>query len=237
LPHGPASAERGEALRAKEDWTMTMAKPTILGLGLAVAVLAAPAAAPAQTSGSGMSRDDVQFVDKAARDGLAEVDLGRVAQQRATGDAVRGFGARMVEDHSRANEELRVIVQRKGHMMPHAVDQQHGALRDRLTGLSGHEFDRVYMSEMVRDHEAAVRDFERQARTGDDADVKAWAAKTLPALREHLRLAQDISTRLAGGPSTAPAASVVTAGSMTATPWCGGAWRPGAGTNFGPCPK
>jgi putative membrane protein len=214
-----------------------------VGLALAgLALLAAPIVAAAQTTGA-LSDEDARFVNKAAADGLAEIDIARIAQQRAASDAVRQYAARLAQDHSTANEELRAIVQRKGHAMPHDVDHAHAGLRDRLMNLGGQEFDRMYMNEMVRDHQQAVSEFERHARTGTDPDIKAFAAKNVPVLQEHLRAAQDITTRLALGPSgPQPAASVVTTTTVTTTPaapaaWCAGAWRPEAGTNFGPCPK
>lgn len=193
------------------------------------AVLALAAPALAQQSA------DQGFVIEAAGDNRAEVDLGQIAVQRAARDSVRQFGQRMVTDHGQAITELQQLAQQKGIALPGGPEDKHRAVKDRLATLAGPEFDRAYMQEMLVDHQNDVDTFEREAQSGADPEVKAWAAKTLPTLREHLRLAREIHTQVVLAPGTAqPAASVTTV--VSAPVWCGGAYLPNAGTNFSTCP-
>jgi putative membrane protein len=207
---------------------------------------------------------DQQFMLEAARGGVAEVELGRLAAQRAASEAVRQFAQRMVTDHGTANGELMQLAQRRGVMLPRDVDPAHRATMDRLTAMSGPAFDQAYMAEMMRDHQLDATLFTREAREGQDPEVRAWATKTLTTVQEHQRLASDVNSRIALAPAQppavvaqppavvvqpqpsavavvpAPAASPATTTVITTTvtpvlPFCGGAYRPDAGTNFGSC--
>jgi putative membrane protein len=198
-------------------------------VAVALIALAVPAAAQVQ-----LNEADREFVNKAAIGNVAEVELGRVATQRAARPSVKSFGERMVTDHGRASAELTTLARSKGMDVSNTLDVSHQAMRDRLSGLSGADFDRAYISEMVRDHTEDVALFERAAQTATDADVKAYAQRSLPMLRDHLALARQVNSEVVLGPAqvvvapaAAPAAIVV--------PWCGGAYAPGVGTNFGVC--
>ena len=140
------------------------------------------------------STADNTFATKAAQGGMAEVELGNLATQKATNDKVKKFGQRMVDDHTKANDELKSIASRKGITLPAEVDSKDRSTKDRLAGLSGAEFDRAYMKDMVSDHKADIAEFQKEADHGTDPDLKAFAAKTLPTLQEHLRLAEDAET-------------------------------------------
>jgi putative membrane protein len=201
---------------------------------LAAALLTFAGLAGAQ----GLSDADREFIKKAAIGGIAEVELGNLATQRASRPTVREFGAKMVKDHGAANAELATLAQTKGVQTPTALDAEHQALRDRLMALQGPDFDRAYMQEMVRDHTQDVAEFEKASQTASDPDVKAWAAGKLPILREHLALARDVNSQLVLGPAPAPVVVVAPAAIPAAVvvPWCGGAHAPVGGTNFGTCP-
>jgi putative membrane protein len=200
--------------------------------------------APAQMS---VPAPDQQFMIEAARGGIAEVELGRLASQRAAAEPVRQFGQRMVTDHGAANQELMQLAQQKGMTLPQEMDAAHRAAMDRLATLSGAAFDQAYMIEMVKDHQQDIALFTREAQGGQDADVRAWAMKTLPTIQEHLRLATDLHSRIAQAPApvpvvVAPAASPATVTVITTTvapppPFCGGAYLPGVGSNFGSCTR
>ena len=136
---------------------------------------------------------DRQFMTHAAQGGMAEVRLGQLASDHANADAVKQFGQRMVQDHSKANDELSQLAQRKGVDLPKDLDTEQQATMDRLSKLSGSEFDRAYIRDMVRDHVEDVREFQRESRTAQDADLKAWVTKTLPTLQEHLRMARTVA--------------------------------------------
>ena len=171
-----------------------------LGAGVIVMGLAAaPAFAGQQTetakkadkSMAGAKAPDETFVVKAAHGGMAEVELGKLAADKAASDEVKKFGQRMVDDHGKANDELKILAQNKHITLPDTIDPQDKALHDRLAQLSGPAFDRAYMQAMLADHRKDVNEFRIEAKSGKDADVKGWAAKTLPTLEAHLKLAQD----------------------------------------------
>jgi len=193
----------------------------------ALAALTGPAAAQVQV----VSDQDREFANKAATGNLAEIELGRVAAQRAARPSVRSFGERMVTDHGRSNAELTSLARSKGIEVPTALEPSQQAVRDRLSALSGNDFDRAYMSEMARDHTEDIALFERAAEISTDLDLKAWAAQSLPMLREHLALARQVNSEVVLGPVPTPAALPAAA----IIPWCEGAYAPAVGTNFGSC--
>ncbi len=133
---------------------------------------------------------DADFVRKASEGGMAEVKLGQLAQQKASHHSVKEFGRRMEADHSKAGDELKGIAAEQGMTVESALNSKDQALYDRLSGLSGDEFDRAYINAMVRDHREDISEFQKEASTGRNEKVKAFASKTLPTLREHLKLAE-----------------------------------------------
>ncbi|HEX3742945.1 MAG TPA: DUF4142 domain-containing protein [Bryobacteraceae bacterium] len=143
-----------------------------------------------------LRRPDNDFLIKAAQGGTAEVEMGRVAVQHASNAAVKQFGQRMVDDHSKANDELKAVASRKGFTPPAGVDAKQQATMDRLSSLNGAAFDRAYMQDMVKDHEEDIAEFQREANSGNDPDLKAFAAKTLPTLQEHLKMAREAESQV-----------------------------------------
>jgi putative membrane protein len=153
---------------------------------------------------SKLSSGDQKFVTEALKHGMAEVELGKLASEKASNDAVKQFGQKMAEDHGKAGDELKKIAQDKGVRPPTAMDDKHKKLHDRLAKLSGAQFDRAYMDEMVKDHRSDVKEFQKQAKSAKDEDVKAFAAKTLPTLQDHLKQAESVhgQVRTAGKSDT-----------------------------------
>jgi len=145
---------------------------------------------------------DHRFVTAAATGGMAEVELGKLAADKASSSDVKKFGQRMVDDHGKANDELKTLAQNKNITLPASLDAQHKAKVDRLSKLSGDAFDRAYMQEMLKDHRKDVSEFRTESKSGKDPDVKAWASKTLPTLEELLKLAED-TNRAVGTSGTA----------------------------------
>ena len=143
-------------------------------------------------------RGDNGFVNTVAMDGLAEVELGHLAMQKAKNPEVKQFAQRMVADHSKANVELKQLVSTKNVTLPAEPNAQQKADKDRLSKLSGAEFDRQYMSLMANAHDKAIAAFEDEARDGNETDVKTWATKTLPTLKEHQALAKQIAAKVGG---------------------------------------
>ena len=159
---------------------------------IALLALALVGAATAQTTNDNakVASAEARFLQSAAHDGMAEVELGRLGQQRGMHDEVKQFAARMVADHGKANDELKALAAAKGVSLPTAIDRKHQRLAEKLNGLSGPDFDREYMQHMLADHRKTVKSFARFARNGKDADVKSFAANTLSTLQSHLRAAQ-----------------------------------------------
>jgi len=142
---------------------------------------------------------DATFVFKASAAGLAEVNLGTVAAKQASDPAVRRFAQTMVDDHTRANKELLERANKARLRAAPRMDAEHQKLAETLATLSGAAFDREYMAGQVKDHEEAVTLFENEAKNGKNEDLKSWAGKTLPTLRDHLKMARETYGKVKGG--------------------------------------
>jgi putative membrane protein len=142
---------------------------------------------------TGHANADEHFVREAAAGGMMEVELGRLAAERAASAEVKAFGQRMVTDHSKANQQLTQIATSKGLTLDTKLPAEMQQQRDHLARLSGAEFDRMYMQHMVQDHKKDVSEFEKQAEKGTDPALRTFAQQTLPTLREHLTLAQSLA--------------------------------------------
>lgn len=143
-----------------------------------------------------MASDPKSFMTTAAEDGMFEVQAGKLASAKTQDAAVKQYGQEMVSDHTRAVNELKQLAQSENVTLPNDVSAEQKQKLDRLQGLSGAEFDREYMTMMVDAHQKAVNLFQNQANKGDDPEVKAFAAKTLPTLQEHLKDAQSLSGKM-----------------------------------------
>jgi putative membrane protein len=141
-----------------------------------------------------MDKDDANFMVEAADGGMMEVEMGNIAQQRATDPAVKSFGAMMVRDHTKANEELKALAAQKNVSLPVSMGDNNmkkvNDMRDEKN------FDKKYMDMMVSDHKDDIDKFEKIAKDGKDSDLKSWASTTLMTLRTHLDSAQYINDRI-----------------------------------------
>jgi len=133
------------------------------------------------------------FVKEAAIGGMAEVELGKMAKDKGSSDTVKQFGQKMVDDHTKVNDDLKSMAKKKNIDLPSALDAKHQAVVDRLSKLSGAEFDRAYSAEMVKDHQEDVKEFQKEANSATDPDVKSFASSNLPTLEEHLKMARDMN--------------------------------------------
>ena len=145
-----------------------------------------------QTGMGNMTSQDRGFIMDAAMGGMLEVELGRMATQQGMSEAVKQFGQRMVDDHSKANQELMSLASSKGITLPTTMDDKHHKDMTKLQSMSGAEFDRAYSKMMLSDHKKDVSEFEKQSTKGTDPDLKAFASKTLPTLQEHLQMANAL---------------------------------------------
>jgi putative membrane protein len=150
-------------------------------------------------NGSRLAGGDVKFMQTAAMHGMAEVELGKLAQQQAENANVKDFAARMVKDHSKANDELKPLADAKGVALPSGPDKGHQKDMEKLSKKSGHEFDKAYMDHMVKDHKKDVKEFQKHAKSAKDPELRNFASKNLPTLEEHLRLAQQTHDAIRGG--------------------------------------
>ena len=139
-----------------------------------------------------LSAADQKFVKEAAQGGMAEVQLGQLATEKASSEAVKQFGQRMVNDHSQANNKLKELAGSKGVTLPQEPSAKDRATKERLSKLSGKAFDRAYMADMLKDHRADIAAFKMESRSGHDAQVKEFASGTLPTLEDHLKAAEKI---------------------------------------------
>ncbi len=135
---------------------------------------------------------DHAFMKKAAEGGMAEVQMGQLAQQNGQSQQVKEFGQRMVTDHSKANDELKQVAQQQGVQLPDSPSAKQKAEYKRLSKLHGDAFDDAYAKLMVSDHKKDVAEFQREADSGNNPEVKNWAGQTLPTLKEHLQLAEQM---------------------------------------------
>ncbi len=136
--------------------------------------------------------DDAEFAVDAADGGMLEVTLGELAAKNAASPMVKEFAAMMVTDHSNGNEELKALAMQKNITLPAALSESKQKKVDDLTKLNGAEFDKEYMAFMVEDHKEDIREFEKQAQNGNDADLKQWASNKVAVLQKHLAEAERI---------------------------------------------
>ena len=154
-----------------------------------------------QTTGAprGSTSTDT-FMVAACHSNLAEIEAGRLAEAKASNPGVKEFAHHMVEDHSLANGELTSLAEKMKVRLPSRPDDTHQKEIAKLAGMSGAEFDRKYTEMMVSDHEKAVALFEKHAKDTKHEEVRAWAEKTLPTLREHLTMARDLYGKIEAQP-------------------------------------
>ena len=135
----------------------------------------------------------VMFMTKAASGGVMEVQLGQIAQDQAQNQRVKDFGAMMVRDHGKANDELKSIASAKNVTLSDSLMPEHKKHVSEMRSKKGSAFDRAYMSMMVKDHQKDVQEFEKASNNISDGEVKAFATRTLPVLRTHLDSATAIN--------------------------------------------
>jgi putative membrane protein len=149
-------------------------------------------------AGSAWAKDNVAHVDaafmkKAAEAGPAEVEAGKLAAGKANNTQVKSFAQQMVDDHTKANDELKALAASKGVTLPTEPSMAHKAKLKMLQGSDGASFDKRYAESFgVKAHEDTASLFQKESKKAQDADVRAWAEKTLPALQHHLEMAKDV---------------------------------------------
>ncbi len=184
-------------------WSATIAfgiVGSVTAFGEAIGNSTATATQPPVSSAAGVSRlsaSDQDFVNKAAVGGLFEVKSGKIAEKKASNSQVRKFAARMVHDHSEADNKLKQIVSAEGGTVPNELDQEHQQQLQQMTSQQGAEFGRNYMQMMVKDHDTDAQDFGQAEQTLQDARLKQFAAQTLKTIEQHDKMAHQITDKMA----------------------------------------
>ena len=155
-----------------------------------------PAQQQAQEPQTEQLSSDQRFLAEAAQDGRAEVELGQLAASKASNPAVKRLAEKVVADHTKANQQLESLPEASKAMQSASMPPEKGSNVDRLSQLSGKEFDRAFVEQVVQDHESAVSRFKEAAASAQSPDVKQFASKNIPTLEQHLQMAKSVQGRL-----------------------------------------
>ncbi len=145
------------------------------------------------------SMQDKAFVKKALEGGMAEVQLGNLALQKAQSDDVKKFAQKMVDDHTKMGDDMKQVAQEVNVKVPDSPSKKDKALMAKLQAMSGADFDKAYMKAMVKDHQQDDRDFKDEAQNGSIPQVKEAAAKGEPIISQHLQMAQQLASGNSSG--------------------------------------
>ena len=145
---------------------------------------------------SSLQASDKKFVAAAAESGLTEKALGKLGHNQGSATQVKEYGRMMEQDHSKANEELRDLANRHHMTLPSALPAAIQKKHDDLKTKSGKDFDQAFMKQMIEDHQKAISLFENEVKNGQNEQIRTWAKKTLPTLKQHLQQAQKINDEL-----------------------------------------
>jgi putative membrane protein len=143
-----------------------------------------------------MASADTMFATKAAQGGMAEVKLGQLAADKASDPDVKAFGQRMVDDHTKANDSLKSVTAAENMTLPTDINAKDQAMYDKLSQMSGADFDKAYVKDMVKDHEEDIKEFRKEADHGKDPQLKQFASTTLPVLQSHLDSIKSIESKM-----------------------------------------
>lgn len=195
-------------------------------LSVATAMVALLAAAPAVGQGNktsqGANSGDAKFIEHVARAGQAEVDLGRLGEQKAQATEVKALARRLVADHTKSNEQLMKIAQQKGVEPPSQPSKSESNQRAKLEKLNGQAFDQAFAKEIVQDHQKDIKYFQKEETSLKDPQLKSFAQQTLPVLQQHLQMAQQTEQATSGSGSSSSSRSsmdsTTTPAARTTTP-------------------
>ncbi|HJU15625.1 MAG TPA: DUF4142 domain-containing protein [Stellaceae bacterium] len=166
-------------------------KSVFAAVSAAALLTAAPVWAQAAAHHQSMSSQDQKFVTAAGAANLAEVQLGKLAEQKAANPAVKEFGRWMATDHTLANKRLAAVT---GTQQQPKLTTQQISLKQKLQNLNGAQFDRQYVQAMVNSHEKAIKKFTTETQKGQDQALKSYASNMLPVLHQHLKEAQKLES-------------------------------------------
>ncbi|HEU5146660.1 MAG TPA: DUF4142 domain-containing protein [Chryseosolibacter sp.] len=140
--------------------------------------------------------DDAEFAVEAADAGMLEVQLGTLAATKASSAQVKQYAQMMVDEHSKANEELKSLAQTKNITLPTTLSNESQRIYDNFKDKTGEDFDKEYIDQMVKDHREVIDEFEDESKEGNDPEIKSWASSKLVALQNHLQEAERLQESL-----------------------------------------
>jgi putative membrane protein len=173
--------------------TMGMRRSLIL-LILGIVPLIASCAALSERKAAG--NPDAMFLLSTARGSNAEIALSQLAAERSQDPDVKQFARQVTEDHHRINMELEQLASRRELSIPTAPDELHEKTAAHLSQLSGQDFDKEYVTEMVADHAKMLTKFQNKAKLAQDSQIRQWAASQVPAFRDHYEAAHALNAKL-----------------------------------------
>jgi len=136
--------------------------------------------------------DEKRFVKDALQSGLTDVELAKVAVNKATSDSIKQFAQKTIDDRSKTNDELKQIASNEKINVPDSLDSKQQSKIDKMSKLSGADFDRAYMKDQVKNQQNELREFQQEAQRGNDPQVKSFASKTVAALDENVKTAKEL---------------------------------------------
>jgi len=154
---------------------------------LGIALMAVGLLVPSANAETTVSTADQDFILAAAQGGMTEVELGELASTNGIRDDVKEFGQMMVKDHTAINDDLKALAAQKGVTLPDSLDAKHQAMVDKLTALTGSEFDNAYITAMIKGHKKDAKAFKAESATTQDADIKSFLDKSIPIVEAHLQ--------------------------------------------------
>jgi putative membrane protein len=156
-------------------------------LGIALVAVGLLIAVPRANAATTVPTADQDFILAAAQGGMTEVKLGELAAQKGVRDDVKEFGQLMVKDHTAINDDLKALAAQKGVALPDSLDAKHQGMVDKMTALTGSEFDNAYIAGMIKGHKADAKAFKSESAATQDADIKSFLDKSIPVVEAHLK--------------------------------------------------
>src|SRR5438067_1160972 len=159
-------------------------------------------ASTSRSSAASNPNSDYHFISAASKGNRADVEVGKMMATKSKDMDVKKFAKMMVDDHSKALNELQQLAQSKNITLPDGVPDDAKDLQDKLNSESGNQLDKDYMDGMVQDHQKDIKDFQDASQNAQDNDVKQWASKMLPKLQQHLQKAEKVDGKVGGTAKT-----------------------------------
>jgi putative membrane protein len=157
-------------------------------LGMALVAVGFMISIPRANAAPTVCTKDCNFIQAAAQGGMTEVKLGELASRTGQRDDVKQFGQRMVKDHGGINDDLKALAAQKGVTLPDSLDAEHQGMVDKMSALSGSDFDNAYIAGMIKDHKTDAKAFKAESSATKDTDIKGFVDKTIPIVNEHLKV-------------------------------------------------